>query len=98
MDCVAKYIGKTSKFGVNPGEIHEISLNTYETEHGSPYIWVKTLDRSSYLMPFVSVNAMLYAWQFIEDEYEGEREQDELEESWEEMYMVSGAVYCSGVV
>ena len=91
MNCVAKYIGKTEKFGVNPGELREISLKTYETEHGSPYIWVKALDGGDYLMPYHSMVSLLRDWEFMEYGLEDEVQND-LEAEWAETYIIEGAV------
>ena len=90
MRCTAKYIGKTTKFGVNPGEFHEISLNTYETAHGSPHIWIQTLDSRDYLMPFASVSAMLNEWAFIAGEERTEFDQRAVEEDWMKLYVPGG--------
>ena len=92
MRAIAKYIGKTEKLGVKPGEIHLVDLNTYQNEHGAPYLWVLALDCDEYLMPFVSVDAVLHSWAFIEDDGEAEREQDKLEDEWFETYYPGGAV------
>lgn len=92
MRVIARYIGKTEKLGVKPGEIHPIELNTYPTGNETPLLWVRAEDCDEYLMPFVSVNAMLRAWEPIEDEDTAERDQNMLEDEWLETYYPGAAV------
>ena len=45
----AKYIGMTPMFGVQPGEIREIDVYTINSEHGTPYLWVRTVDTEEFM-------------------------------------------------
>lgn len=85
----AKYIGMTPMFGVQPGEIREIDVYTINSEHGTPYLWVRTVDTEEFMMPYVSVLAMLGDWRFSErlDKETCEVAQEELLERWLDVYV-----------
>ena len=85
MRVIAKYIGENEKFGVKPGEIHPVELNTYISKDGESYIWVEALE-TDYVMPFIGLRAMMLDWRFIEDEEDLEGRQAELEDRWYETY------------
>lgn len=87
----AKYIGMAPMFGVQPGEIREIDVFTINSEHGTPYIWVKTKDADEYMMPYVSVLAMLSDWRFSErlDSQTSNIKQEELVDRWLDVYVPS---------
>lgn len=76
-------------FGVTPGEIREIDIFTINSEHGTPYLWVRTVDTHEYMMPYVSVLAMLSEWRFSErmDRDDGHIGQEELVERWMDVYV-----------
>ena len=83
----AEYMAGYEKLGVRPGEVHEIELNTYNTAHGSPYLWVQVVDsKSDYLMPFGSLIAFSDQWHIIPNGYEVS-DQHALEDAWLEMYV-----------
>lgn len=83
----AEYIAGREKLGVCPGEVHDIELNTYNTAHGSPYLWVQVVDgKSDYLMPFGSLLAFTDQWKIQVSGYEVS-DQHALEDAWLEMYV-----------
>ena len=90
MRCKAKYIG-TPRFGVERGQTREIEVCTISSEYGTPYLWVRT--GQEYMMPYVSILALLSDWQFIyvHDLDADALSQEELTDRWLEIYMPDGA-------
>ena len=88
MRCKAKYIGAQKRFGVLPGRVHEIDLFTINSEHGTPYLWVRVSGYPQYMMPYVDMIALLSEWQFSDAFYGDEirLSQEDVTERWMEIY------------
>lgn len=98
MRCMAKYNG-VDLFGVKGGTIQDIEIYTIQSEHGTPYLWVRANAHPEYMMPYVDMVALLHEWEFraeyresgITAPWENESvSQEELIDRWLEIYTPSG--------
>ena len=88
MRCKAMYTGPEDRFGAKCRSIYEIDVFTINSDHGTPYLWVRIPDCPEYMMPYVNILALMDDWWFSTtfDESELHPRQDELVRRWLDIY------------
>lgn len=90
MKSVAKYRGVHPAFGVSRNSTYTLEMTTVKSEHGAPYLWVRIAELPEYLMPYESMMALLYEWDFTVSADRDETpllDQLDLMERWMEIYV-----------
>ena len=95
MRCTARYTGTHPMLGVQHGNTYTLDIQTYSSEHGTPYLWVRAQEAPQYLMPYESMVVLMMDWDFRTHVTERDTpylDHLDLVDAWLDVYMPGEAV------